>query len=85
MTHLRRDAAYIRTKSHERTAAAGAMHLSQFDDQVCELLSSAHTVKSAAKVLSRASDTSADELENRVAESLQRLLQAERIQLSPDS
>jgi len=77
MTQLRSDAAYIRTRSHERTAAAHAAQLSQFDEQVFELLSSAHTVKSAAKTLSAQDD--------RVAASMQRLLQAERIQLSPDS
>ena len=85
MTQLRRDAAYIRTKSHERTADAHAAQLSQFDEQVLQLLSTAHTVKSAAKTLSRPSDASGDEMEHRVAESMQRLLQAERIQLSPDS
>lgn len=84
MTQLRRDAAYIRTKSHERTTAAPAAQLSAFDEQVFQVLSTAHTVKSAAKTLSRPSDSSGD-LENRVAESMQRLLQAERIQLSPDS
>lgn len=85
MTQLRRDAAYIRTTSHERTAAANAAQLSQFDEQVFHVLSTAHTVKSAASTLSRPSDTSPDRLEDRVAESMQRLLQAERIQLSPDS
>jgi hypothetical protein len=85
MTQLRRDAAYIRTKSHERTSGAHAAQLSQFDEQVFQLLSTAHTVKSAAKTLSRPSESSGDELENRVADSMQRLLQAERIQLSPDS
>ena len=82
MTQLRRDAAYIRTRSHERTAGAHAAQLTQFDEQVLQLLSTAHTVKSAAKTLSRPTDV---ELETRVAESMQRLLQAERIQLSPDS
>jgi hypothetical protein len=77
MTQLRRDAAYIRTKSHERTAAAHAAQLSQFDEEVFQLLTTAHTVKSAANTLSRPTDV--------VAESMQRLLQAERIQLSPDS
>lgn len=85
MTQLRRDAAYIRTESHERTAAAGAMQLSPFDEQVCQLLDTAHTVASAAKTLSKPSDTPSTQWENRVAESMQRLLQAERIQLSPDS
>lgn len=85
MTQLRRDAAYIRTKSHERSASAGEPQLGQFDERVGQLLSSAHTVTSAAKALSRPSDVALDELENRVAESMQRLLQAERIQLSPDS
>jgi len=85
MTQLRRDAAYVRTQSHERTEGAQPVQLGQFDEQVIQLLSTAHTVKSAAKTLSRPSEVSADELENRVAESMQRLLQAERIQLSPDS
>jgi hypothetical protein len=85
MTQLRRDAAYIRTKSNERTSGTHAAQLSQFDEQVFQLLSTAHTVKSAAKTLSRPSESSGDELENRVADSMQRLLQAERIQLSPDS
>lgn len=85
MTQLRRDAAYIRTESHERTRAADDTRLSPFDERVCELLSSAHTVTSAAKALSESSDKSAAEWENRVAEAMQRLLQAERIQLSPDS
>jgi hypothetical protein len=85
MTQLRRDAAYIRTKSHERTSDAPAAQLSQFDEQVFQMLSTAHTVKSAAKTLSRPNEVSADELENRVADSMQRLLQAEKIQLSPDS
>ena len=93
MTQLRRDAAYIRTKSHERTTAASAAQLTEFDEQVFQLLSTAHTVKSAAKTLSRptdgpkdhSGDHSGDQMEDRVADSMQRLLQAERIQLSPDS
>jgi hypothetical protein len=85
MTQLRRDAAYIQTKPHERSEGAGAPPLGQFDERVCQLLNSAHTVKSAAKALSRPSDVALDELEDRVAKSMQLLLQAERIQLSPDS
>jgi hypothetical protein len=85
MTQLRRDAAYIRTQAHERTTGAHAAQLSQFDEQVFQLLSTAHTVKSAAKTLSRPTNGSADEMENRVAEAMQRLLRAERIELSPDS
>jgi hypothetical protein len=85
MTQLRRDAAYIRTQSHERTRAAQAMQFGQFDEQIIQLLGTAHTVKSAAKTLSRPSDVSSEQMEDRVAESMQRLLQAERIQLSPDS
>ena len=85
MTQLRRDAAYIRTKSHERTTGAHAAQLSQFDEQLFQLLSTAHTVKSAAKTLSRPSEVPVDEMEKRVADSMQRLLQAERIHLSPDS
>lgn len=84
MTQLRRDAAYIRTKPHERMTGSHA-HFSQLDEEVFQLLGTAHTVKSAAKTLSRPSDVSVDEIENRVAQSMQRLLQAERIQLSPDS
>jgi hypothetical protein len=52
---------------------------------VLQLLSTAHTVKSAAKTLSQPTDVPGNEMETRVAESMQRLLQAERIQLSPDS
>jgi len=85
MTQLKRDAAYIRTQSHERTSGAHAPQLSQFDEQVFQLLSTAHTVKSAAKTLSRPTEASLKETEQRVADSMQRLLQAERIQLSPDS
>lgn len=85
MTQLRRDAAYIQTKSHERTTNVDSAPSSQFDKQVLQLLGTAHTVKSAAKSLSRPGDVSVDEMERRVADSMQRLLQAERIQLSPDS
>lgn len=85
MTQLRRDAAYIQTKSHERTTTVSSVPRSPFDEQVLQLLGTAHTVKSAAKTLSRPTDVSEAELERRVADSMQRLLQAERIQLSPDS
>lgn len=85
MTQLRRDAAYIRTNPHERTSGAHAAQLGQFDERVFQLLSTAHTVKTAAKTLSRPGGVSVDEMENRVADSMQRLLQAEKIQLSPDS
>lgn len=84
MTQLRPDAAYIRTQSHERTGNSQAK-LSEFDEQVCALLKTAHTVKSAAKTLSRPTDISSEEMEQRVADAMQRLLRAERIQLSPDS
>jgi hypothetical protein len=91
MTQLRRDAAYIRTMSHPGVGAAQA--LTAFDEQVCDVLASAHTVTSAAKTLANttppvagrdASDKASD-LESRVAASMLRLLQAERIELSPDS
>lgn len=91
MTQLRRDAAYIRTKSH--TGGSAAVLLTDFDEEVCALLASAHTVTSAAKTLAQttppaagrdASDKVSD-LESRVAASMLRLLQAERIELSPDS
>jgi hypothetical protein len=85
MTQLRHDAAYILTQSHERTARPSATSLSEFDEQVCRVLSSAHTVKSAAKTLANSTEDSLTQWEERVAESMRRLLQAERIQLSPDS
>jgi hypothetical protein len=85
MSQLRRDAAYIRTKSHERSSNAGSPQLSGFDEQVYDLLSSAHTVISAAKTLSKTTQETGSSLEDRVADSMQRLLQSERIQLSPDS
>ncbi|WP_129648307.1 hypothetical protein [Peristeroidobacter agariperforans] len=91
MTQLRRDAAYIRIKSP--TSGSATTALTAFDEQVCEVLASAHTVTSAAKTLANASapaagrDASdqASDLESRVAASMLRLLQAERIELSPDS
>jgi hypothetical protein len=91
MTQLRRDAAYIRTET--RLGVVPAITLSAFDEQVCELLSSAHTVASATKTLAktsppaagRAADDIEADLESRVAASMLRLLQAERIELSPDS
>lgn len=91
MTQLRRDAAYIRTQS--RSGGSAAVLLTDFDEEVCDLLASAHTVTSAAKTLANttppvagrdASDKAGD-LEPRVAASMLRLLQAERIELSPDS
>ena len=85
MTQLRRDAAYIQTQSHERTTPVSSAPRSPFDEQVFQVLGTAHTVKSAAKTLSRPTDVPEAELERRVADSMQRLLQAERIQLSPDS
>ncbi|MBM0105511.1 hypothetical protein JM946_12165 [Steroidobacter sp. S1-65] len=84
MTQLRHDAAYIRTESR----GGRSMSLTSFDEQVYETLSSAHTVTSAAKALAgRSSDNvnSAEDLEARVADSMLRLLEAERIELSPDS
>lgn len=89
MTQLRRDAAYIRTgvqAGHATTRRA-------FDEEVYDLLSSPHTVISATKTLARTGkrpagrspdDWEAD-LESRVADSMLHLLQAERIELSPDS
>lgn len=89
MTQLRRDAAYIRTETLRTPAAT----LTAFDEEVYDLLSSAHTVVSATKALARSGqrpaarsleDWEAD-LESRVADSMIHLLQAERIELSPDS
>lgn len=94
MTQLRRDAAYIRTARHERTSDGRGAEFDAFDEEVCKVLNSAHTVTSAAKTLSSTvQDDSRDpsrndsqaKLEDRVAASMLRLLQAERIQLSPDS
>lgn len=91
MTQLRRDAAYIQTES--RRKSNNAVTLTPFDEEVCGVLTSAHTVSSAAKTLGKSSppaagrdsaDKAAD-LEARVAASMLRLLQAERIELSPDS
>ena len=91
MTQLRRDAAYIRTET--RPTGAHAIALTAFDKEVCDVLASAHTVISATKTLAktsppaagRAADDIEAELESRVTASMIRLLQAERIELSPDS
>lgn len=91
MTQLRRDAAYIRTET--RPAGAPAVTLTVFDEIVCDVLASAHTVTSATKTLAKASppavgraaDDQEADLESRVTESMLRLLQAECIELSPDS
>ena len=82
MTQLRPDAAYIRNQS--RTNSNNAVTLTAFDEEVYNVLASAHTVTSAAKTLAASADKTAD-LEARVAASMLRLLQAERIELSPDS
>ena len=83
MTQLRHDAAYIRTESR----GGRPMSLTSFDEEVYETLSSAHTVISATKALAARSsdDDDAEDLEARVADSMLRLLEAERIELSPDS
>jgi hypothetical protein len=86
---LKRDAAYIRKQAHERqahesTGAAASSPLTAFDEEIYNLLSTAHTVVSVANTLSPSKQRPAD-LEERVAASMQRLLQADRIQLSPDS
>lgn len=91
MIQLRRDAAYIRAETP--LTGANAVTLTEFDEQVCNVLATAHTVTSAAKALAkagppaagRAADDVEADLESRVAESMIRLLQAERIELSPDS
>lgn len=91
MTQLRRDAAYIRTET--QVGGIHAMTLTVFDEQVCEVLASAHTVISATKTLAktsppaagRAADDIEADLESKVTASMLRLLQAERIELSPDS
>jgi len=91
MTQLRRDAAYIRTET--RLGAVPAVTLTVFDEKVCDVLVSAHTVISATKTLAkarppaagRAADDVEADMESKVAASMIRLLQAERIELSPDS
>lgn len=98
MTQLRRDAAYIRTDAHKHPAKP--VELTEFDEDVYDLLSSAHTVVSATKALARTDKSSAAQsasksepeknepeadLESRVADAMLHLLQAERIELSPDS
>lgn len=91
MTQLRRDAAYIRTET--RTGSAAAVALTDFDEKVYDVLASAHTVVSATKKLTkdsppaagRAADDLDADLEAKVADSMLRLLQADRIELSPDS
>jgi len=85
MTQLKRDAAYIQTETPTGDNAAA---LSAFDKQVCNVLTTAHTVTSVAKTLEKAGLDSRDpstDLESRVAASMLRLLHAERIELSPDS
>nr|WP_298717996.1 hypothetical protein [uncultured Steroidobacter sp.] len=85
MTQLKRDAAYIRTESR---GGDDTVALSAFDQQVWDVLSSAHTVTSVARTLEQAGLDSRDpatDLESRVAASMLRLLHAERIELSPDS
>lgn len=91
MTQLRRDAAYIRTKARAGSHPADA--LTGFDEAVYNALTSAHTVTSAAKTLAQASSPTASrtansshaDLESDVAASMLRLLEADRIELSPDS
>lgn len=63
--------------------------LSSFDEEVYDLLASPHTVVSATKTLARSSSdsqsASESDLQARVAASMLHLLEAERIELSPDS
>ncbi|MFC4307478.1 hypothetical protein ACFPN2_00150 [Steroidobacter flavus] len=90
MTQLRPDAAYIRTDSR---ANKSAVALNAFDEEVCEVLATAHTVLSATKTLAkesppaagRTADDQEADLKSRVTASMIRLLQAERIELSADS
>lgn len=90
MTQLRRDAAYIRTETRH---GGHATALTAFDEEVYDLLSSPHTVISVTKTIARtgkqpaarALDDWEADLESRVADAMLHLLQAERIELSPDS
>jgi hypothetical protein len=81
MTQLRRDAAYIRTES----PTAKGVKLSAFDERVCDVLSTPHTVISVAKALAGAESAQPSDLESRVADAMHHLLEADRIELSPDS
>ena len=89
MTQLRRDAAYIRTETHHGQTTG----LTAFHEEVYDLLASPHTVISAAKTLAstgkppaaRATGDLEADLESRVADAMVYLLQAERIELSPDA
>ena len=89
MTQLRRDAAYIRTEKRRGHTTT----LDKFDEEIYDLLTSPHTVVSATKTLASTSQPSAGraeddwqaDLESRVADAMLHLLQAERIELSPDS
>lgn len=88
MTQLRRDAAYIRTE----TRPGQTTGLTAFHEEVYDLLASPHTVISAAKTLAsagkpaaRTTDALEADLESRVADAMVHLLQAERIELSPDA
>jgi hypothetical protein len=80
MTQLRPDAAYIRTERRRGNSTT----LTAFDEEVCGVLSTPHTVLSATKTLAQTGKQDAD-LESRVADAMLHLLQAERIELSPDS
>lgn len=80
MTQLRRDAAYISTERRRGDATT----LTAFDEEVYDVFSTPHTVISATKTLAHTSEQEAD-LESRVADAMLHLLQAERIELSPDS
>ncbi|MDY6945791.1 MAG: hypothetical protein SXG53_08745 [Pseudomonadota bacterium] len=96
MTELRRDAAYVRTHVRTQTKRRHAS-LSAFDEEVCGVLASPHTVVSAAKTLAGTRTPSPvpdkddlkdgldADLESRVADAMNHLLQAERIELSPDA
>ena len=81
MTQLRPDAAYIRRDTRQQKAAP----LNEFDEEVCDVLSTAHTVKSVTKTLAQSGSEPEADLESRVADSMRHLLEAERIELSPDS
>ena len=81
MSQLNHDAAYI----HVRDRAGKERERSTvFDEEVYRVLATAHTVTSVSKTLLH-SAPALNASEDRVAQAMQRLLSAERIELSPDS
>lgn len=84
MAELHRDAAYIHAGAHAGNKRVADGQSTAFDEEVYRVLTTAHTVTSVSKTLQH-SVPALNASEDRVAEAMQRLLHAERIELSPDS